>query len=578
MEKPQHEPHENFSLEEAEHELASAKPQSVFGVGFGVKAPSHRFRPRLPFLRSKKFWLIFSSATLAVAAGAWLLLPVRFWILNTAGFKAGLVVSVRDAKSGAAVEEAEVSIDGHDYISKKDKSGQNAIVTIRDISFGKHTLTVGKPGYTPKDQNMTISQFGSRVTAQTKPVLVSIEPTGLPVTVNVQHWLSKKPLPNIKVEFASLSATTDAHGQAILTLPPTGQKEVDVTLSGEGFITQKAKARVGKGEELSVSLVDAAKHYFISKRTGTFGIYSSNADGTNATQLIAGTGKEADGTNLEFVISGNNQQAAYISTRDGTRNARGQQLKQLYVVDLEKGTLTKIDEAPDLTITAWADTSTFVYSRGVYDVNNGQFKYREVLSYATTSKEKKTLAQANSFFVTDVAEGKVFIAPNASELNAGLKNSQASLFSITPDERQKITIENQETQRVARTAWQTLTYLTNNDSWHEFDLKSSTKKDLFGEPTTVEPMTFDLSANGKRIVWVAQRDGKGALVLSDAANNAAEKILHKADGVVKPARWLTDKLVVFRIKNSQETADYIMSTDGGAPHKIADVAGVGSGN
>lgn len=580
MEKSQITPREeHFSIEEAEHETASTSPQAVFGVGFGAK-PQTRFRARFPWLKSKKFWLLLLGGVGAVVAFCWFVQPVRFILLNAAGVKAGIIISVRDAENGNTVEDAEVMVDGRhfDYFTQKDRSGQNASVVIKDLKFGKHTFSVQKEGYSTKETTMNVVRFASRTTEGEAPTVVNVTPEGLAVKVRVNHWLSGKPLQNMRVTYASVSATTGFDGKATLVIPPTGQKEIDVEVAGDGFIAKKIKARVGEGEA-EVALTENAKHYYVAKQNNRLNIYSSNLDGSEVKELIPGTGKETESTATLFEINANNKRAIFVSTRDGVRNAGGTLLEQLYAVDLEKGSMVKIDESPLMGDVRWVDDDTFLYVRDINDANTNLFKQREILTYNTFSREKKTIAQVQGYNGLAVTSGKIFIAPTSVVEGTSLKNNQNGLFSITADERQKLTIENKPVAEFAHTAWQTITYRTGADEWHEFDVKSSNKKDLTGVPAKRSNAIFSVNSNESQVAWLEKRDGQNALLIKATADGATEKVVYRAEGVGQPVRWITDRMLIFRMnKTGKENANYVISLDGGEARKITNTASIGASN
>ncbi|HSX27917.1 MAG TPA: hypothetical protein VLF60_00525 [Candidatus Saccharimonadales bacterium] len=567
----------SFSLEEAEQVPASPHPHEVHQLGFEEKSRKKRFHSRWHFLRTKTFWLVVILLSIAAGAAVWLAHPARFWVLNTAGVHGGIVLSISDAKGGAAVNGADITLGGKHYQSQKTDNGKKAVVVITDARFGSQQLTVHKAGYADLSQQITISALARRTNIQTPPTALRMTPTGLPVSIRTIQWLSQKPLKGVKVEIGDVVAASDDAGTATLNIPPTDTKEVTVQVSADGFITQTRKIALGGGSQ-DVAMVASPKHYFISKRTGTLGIYSSNLDGSNPQLVVAGTGKEAE-DRMAFEVSPDNKTAALVSTRDGVRNAKGSLLEELYIVDLEHGTLTKVDESTYLTIVAWLD-GYVTYTRDVVDQDSNQYDHREIMSYGVTLKDKRTLSQAAYFGGIVAGQGKIFFAPGNNDPTKaqGFKNSDQALLSITPDEKQKVTIEPQLTWQLVRTDFSTLTFETQDQKWHEFNLEASTKKDLAGAPANVRVMIFAQSTNGQRVAWVDKRDGKDVLLVRATNGDTADKVLFQANGIGLPIRWIGDDLIIFRVKNDTETADYIVSLDGGQPHKISDVFASGGVN
>ena len=98
----------------------------------------------------------------------------------------------------------------------------------------------------------------------------------------------------------------------------------------------------------------------------------------------------------------------------------------------------------------------------------------------------------------------------------------------------------------------------------------STAKKESNQPSNLTSRIYSDSADGARSLWVDQRDGKGVLVLYDKDSDK-EKALVSQAGLENPVRWLNNTTLVYRIHTPQETADYVLSIEGGSAKKIRDV-------
>ncbi|MCA9328899.1 hypothetical protein KC959_03935, partial [Candidatus Saccharibacteria bacterium] len=77
---------------------------------------------------------------------------------------------------------------------------------------------------------------------------------------------------------------------------------------------------------------------------------------------------------------------------------------------------------------------------------------------------------------------------------------------------------------------------------------------------------------GMNALWVDVRDGKGVL-LGYNVTEKTESVVRTEAGLGDPVYWLDNTHFVYRVSTTQETADYVMSIDGGEPQKLADVVG-----
>jgi hypothetical protein len=75
----------------------------------------------------------------------------------------------------------------------------------------------------------------------------------------------------------------------------------------------------------------------------------------------------------------------------------------------------------------------------------------------------------------------------------------------------------------------------------------------------------------KTSVWVDVRDNKGVLLLRNLSDGKDKELVSQRS-MQAVAYWLGEKAVVYRVVGAGETADYIVSVDGGTPRKIADVS------
>jgi hypothetical protein len=71
-------------------------------------------------------------------------------------------------------------------------------------------------------------------------------------------------------------------------------------------------------------------------------------------------------------------------------------------------------------------------------------------------------------------------------------------------------------------------------------------------------------------LWIQVQNGKDILLLRDG--NGQNKLLAAEQGLAYPVYWAGPHAAAYRLASANGTAMYVVSPDGGAPHKIADVS------
>ncbi|MBI3984143.1 hypothetical protein HY346_02475 [Candidatus Microgenomates bacterium] len=106
--------------------------------------------------------------------------------------------------------------------------------------------------------------------------------------------------------------------------------------------------------------------------------------------------------------------------------------------------------------------------------------------------------------------------------------------------------------------------------WYKYDLATNKFTKQSGEPADQTERRVVLSEDGKQVVWIEDRDGKATLFVSDA-DGSDQKTLASLGALQYPVRWLGSQYVIFRVRNSEESADYVVALAGGDAQKVADV-------
>jgi hypothetical protein len=189
-----------------------------------------------------------------------------------------------------------------------------------------------------------------------------------------------------------------------------------------------------------------------------------------------------------------------------------------------------------------------------------------VMSYDYKQNKQIELASANYFNDVEVINGHVYYAPSSS----GDPSGSAQLYQINPDGSSKTTLLDKETWVLYRSAYNIIQISAANNAWYQQDLATGKVTAMSGSPASPTNQIYINSPDGNSSVWLDKRDGQGVLILHDNKTGIDKTLLSKS-GLNYPLSWLSDKHLLVRVSDNQETADYVLNIDGGAPKKVSDV-------
>ncbi|MEK7603138.1 MAG: hypothetical protein AAB459_02765 [Patescibacteria group bacterium] len=492
-------------------------------------------------------------AGLIVIVIATFIVPVsRYFVLNSVGIRAALTMTVLDESTTQPLKNVSVSVGT--ISGKTDKEGK---VRLKGLRLGKAKVVVSKRAFAEFSKDITLG-WGSNPQGS-----LNMKPTGTQYTFNVVDFLSDKAIKGVEASSGESSAISDEKGKILLTIDKNNdQDELEVLLKLEGFRDETLKINADTKDAQAVKMVTARKHVFISKRSGKFDIYKVDIDGKNEQLLLAGSGKERD--DMVLVPHPTENSLALVSTRDGKYNKDGYLLSGLFIIDLEDGVPTKLTESERVQIVEWVK-GRLIYVEITSGASAANPRRHKLMSYDYKNDQTKELAASNYFNDVLVAAGKLYYAPSS----AYQSGTSTFFYQIESDGTNRQTILDKEVWNAFRTNYETLT-LSVQEKWYEFKLGQSKPFSLSGAPATTINRLYVDSEDGKNSLWVEERDGKGVLLNYDTANKKDSE-LQKISGLKNPVRWLTNRIVIYRISTPNETADYVMNLDGGAAVKVRDV-------
>jgi hypothetical protein len=553
---------------------------------FQPSKPKRTFKQKLgALLRSRKFWLIFVVTLIALSLALWFVQPTRWWLVNTFGARNTLTITtIAPGEAKAKVSRlgnVAVTIDGKSY--KTDAQGK---LTVPNVPYGKISISTKKAGYQDVNYGVTLDQdpFLHRLGGQetddaARKIELSLKATGIPVAFKVIDSLSGKPVSVGEFTIGDVVAKPDDQGLVSIKIPGTDDSKVAVSTNfGGKYVDQKfdvalddtATPNVKTMPEIKV--VPGGKHYFVSKRSGVLTVYSSNLDGSDVQPIIAGTGQETDST--AFAVSPDGKYGVLSSSRDGARNSKQDMLQRIYVVDLASKQLTKVDEGVGVTFADWS-ASTLVYTTTAYDATANNYP-TTLRSVDTSSKRVYNFESADFISVGTVAFDKVVYQKYVS---TGPDAITSPILRVSPVNAAAMKTLGEKTDfgTYLQLDFDRIAFKTGHDqAWHEYNLNTDQSKSISQPSSGSNTIQYISTAQGggDRRLMIDRVDGKYTLFVKDMSTGATTP-LYGADGLGGPISWVGD-VITYRVVNSQETADYAISLNGGKPVKITDVTATSS--
>lgn len=480
----------------------------------------------------------------------------RYAVMNTVGVRVKASVVVVDSKSLQPLKNIAVSIGG-----VKSLTDRNGTATLTGLKQGQQKLIVEKRAFASIEKQVTIgwgtNQLGS----------LNLVSTGVRYTFMTTDLLSGMPVAKIEAKYNDAQAIGDEKGVIVLTVDPGDSKELEISLSDTSqdhpYRSETVTISADTKESIKKSMVPAAPHYFISKRTGTFNLYKTDVDGANEKLVLEGTGKERD--DISLTTSTNGKYIALVSTRDDQHNSDGFTLSGLFIINGSTESLKKVTQSEQIQIVGWLD-NRLVYVKITDGTSTASPNRNKLMTYDPAQDSSKEIASSNYFNDVVIANNALYYAPS----NAYGDNPQAFLFQVNADGSNKKTLLAKEVWNIFRSDYSTFTISTALQEWFSYTIGgSSSPKLLSSAPNQPENNLY--IQNNDHALWIDDRDGQGVLLSYDTSTKK-DTVLATMSGLQYPAYWLTDTYVVYRVKTPTESADYVVSTAGGSPRKIQNVA------
>lgn len=473
----------------------------------------------------------------------------RYFVLNKAGVRSSMSLSVMDNGTRLPLKSVSVTIDG-----KTAKTDSQGVAKLSNITLGKHNLEISRIAFAKIQQSVVIG-WGSNPLGD-----FILDPTGARYEIKITDYVSGKPIAGAEAvsDDESITAVSDKKGIATVTFATSDAATVNLTIHAKEYRDTQVAVRMDSTGQSEAVMVPAQKVVFISKQSGKYDLISMYADGQDKKTLLAGTGNENN--NLGLVVSPDGKAAAMVSTRDNVRDHDGYLLSTLTLVDVDKSLPITITHAEQLQLVTWSGNQlVFVEtSAGASAANPNRYR---LIAYDYTTNKRTILATANQFNGMASIGGYVYYAVSSTDPNA-----QAKFYRIKLDGTGRQTVFDKEVWTVVRSSYDAL-QLQTPEGWYSFNIDGTLQKiNAPGQFTSRSYIAGPRAINA----WVDSRDGQGVLLTYDPASKK-DTIVKSQNGLAYPVRWLNSTTLIYRISTGQEVADYAVGVDGGQAKKLSDV-------
>lgn len=504
-------------------------------------------------LKSPKLWLSLCGLLVAAASLAWLITPSRLWALNTLGLRNHLdittVVAVAEG-TPPMLQNATVTVNG--VAHKTDDHGRLSL----DVPYGDVHILVTKQGYetAAKDEVIDFDPFfyllgGKQIDDNARRPTFVMKSVGLPLKFFVFDWLTQQPVTSGRFAVGDVVATPTTDGVITMTIPATDAATVTVNVTFERDYANTTLSVPVHAENQKFLLVAAGKDYFISKRTGNYGVYAVNLDGSNVTELIPGSVNETG--DMTFSASPSGRFGVLASTREATKDKVGSLQQKLYIVDIASGKLTAVDTALTFKLADWSGDN-LVYT--ATERGSGNTLTSRLASIDAASAKQTALAGASGFKIVRLSVGSVVYITTDNELRTVRVHGGGDKSLGTG------------VQQLAQTGAEVFAYKTADATWHQYNVNTDQLTAANTPTTTTRAFLASPSADGQTQLVIDTLDGTLALI-AKKVGSGQETTLATGAGLSGPIHWVGN-VAVFR----NGSADFVIAPTGGAPRKITDIS------
>ncbi len=520
--------------EESDTVLEDAEPEQI-----EPEEPKKRGFWRRKWLRNTVLFLLIAG--IAAAFG----IPTsRYYVLNKAGVRSRMSVRVMDQGTQLPLKNVHVHLDNQEATT--DSKG---VAQISGIKLGPHKLAIERVAFSSVKQDVTIG-WGSNPLGD-----FTLDPTGVKYIIKPADYVTGKPITNAQAASGDAAANADSKGVITLTVASADSTTMAVDVSADGYRAERITVNTLSTTPTSVTLVPATKSVYVSKQAGVYNVMTSYVDGLGAAVLLKGTGSET--SNMSLAVDNAGKRAAFVSTRDGKRNADGDLLSALTLINTDDGTANIVDHAEHIQLVDWIGT-TIIFQETTSVSGSGKY---HIVGYDYSTNKRYELGNASQFNSVVSMKGMIYYAVSSSDPSA-----DAVLYKVRPDGSGRQTVLDSEVWSMFHASYDTL-YLQAPDGWYSLTDGNSASK--ISTPPSYPNYAYVESGKGKS-AWVDASVAQSVLYVHDESTGKDTKLTAQS-GLSYPVRWLSDTVLEYRVATNGVASNYVISINGGTPKKIADV-------
>jgi hypothetical protein len=493
-------------------------------------------------------WITIIVLVIGLAT-AFIIPTARYALLNTFGVRSAASVMVLDDTTQLPLRNVTVQLGDHSA-----RTNSEGKVRFERLTLGDYQLRIHRLAFAPQTKDVTIG-WGSNPLGT-----FNLDATGIQYVLSVKDFLSGKPLKGVEAENENLVAQSDAKGKIILTVEDKDQTKLAVTVKAPGYRPEAVTIDATRKLTANAALVPDRKAVYVSQASGTYDVYSSDLDGKNKKRLLKGTGLEKP--DISLAVSPDDSYAALVSTRDNIHDKDGFLVSTLTIIDLRTGTSAAADRSQKIKLIDWVN-GRLVYRKTLAGASASNPQRNRILAFDYRANSRMQLASANMFTYVASVGNSIYYAPSGTDSQAVL-----GLFKVGVDGKKRERITDREVWTGLRTSYNTIRLQT-PDAWYAYDLPSQ-KLTRTTTPASITPYAFADDPTGRLSAWVDGTESKRTLRLY-TIKNSTNATLATHDGLATPVRWAGQKAIIYRVANATETADYVVSPNGGKPRKLTDV-------
>lgn len=487
--------------------------------------------------------LLSTSTVLLVIA---IVPQTRLGTLNILGVRAGFEMQVVDETTGQPLKDVGVIVN-----NTHAQTNEKGVVVLNNLRLGEARVHIEKRGFRIDDFVVTL-HVGSN-----KQARKSLTAIGETYTFNFVQFLTDKPLSGVEVVSGIASALSDEKGIAKVVVPAEDivvDKPMSFVVKVDGF-REETISLTKDQKDNSYQLVPNKKRVFVSKRDGTIDIYTSYLDGKEEKMLLKGSGIERDDVKLLAPEAGT--QVAFVASRENVKDQYGYIMNTLYFVDIDSGSIVKIDQASDIQLLGWGNSDTLVYSTSVTGTSAGSSDRQKILSVSgLTPGVKKELARANGFYDMRLVRDMVYYSP----FNYGsAASAEKGVFRVSLDGLNRSKIYDKEAYTLVRTGYATIAF-DSEGKWYEYDTHRLVSPAARTHPSQSPSVKYVDDTELGMMAWSEERDGLGVVFVQMNGANEPEAIARQST-ITGDIYWFNAQYIMYRNNTGRSHYETVQSID-----------------